>query len=73
MSRQIRFTLEADEDLQRLYDFLLMREDGIWQAEQSLEAIAKGLDYAASSPWGCRRADGPEPSFRELIVSWGSA
>lgn len=72
MHMDVRFTAEAEEDLTRLYEFLLNSgEEGIVLAEGAFTALNRGLDYIAENPWGCRRAEGFATEFRELVISWG--
>lgn len=75
MKIEVRFTLDAEEDLHRLYQFLLDLGDdkGLVIAENAFAALQKGLEYISFSPWGGRRVEGLAPTFRELIVSWGDS
>ena len=75
MSFRVRLTLEAEADLDRLFDFVIEREmarDGgdLVLAEQALAAIRAGLATLRASPFTCRKA-GPSPFLRELIVPFG--
>jgi plasmid stabilization system protein ParE len=74
MSFRIRFTLEAQADLERLYEFILQRDDGNWSiAERALDAIRSGITLLETSPFSCRKA-APDSSFlRELVISFGAA
>jgi len=74
MTYRIRFTREAEQDLQRLYDFILERDPSDWGlAERALIAIEDGLRILELSPYTCRKAteDG-SPFLRELIIPFGS-
>ena len=74
MSRfRVRFTPEAEEDLLRLFDFLL--EQDIAAAERAQAAIAKALELLEIFPFSCRKAIGGSgsPFLRELIVPFGSS
>ncbi len=72
MSRyRIRFTLEAQADLERLYDFLLEKDPAA--ARRALAAIRSGLRLLRFSPWSCRRVSVELPRHRELLVPFGSA
>ena len=74
MTFRVRFTEEAEEDLQRLYDFLLDRDEGDWDvAERALEAIRDGISLLEHSPFSCRKATTHDAFLRELIVSFGAA
>jgi plasmid stabilization system protein ParE len=75
VSFTVRLTLEAEADLERLFDFVIERElarDGgnVDLAEQALAAIRAGVSTLKASPFTCRKA-GPSPFLRELIVPFG--
>ncbi len=73
MSFRVRFTKEAAEDLERLYDFLLNQADGDWSvAERALEAIRDAIALLEHSPFSCRKATAHNAFLRELIVSFGA-
>ena len=68
---KVRFTPEAEDDLLRLYDFLL--EKDVTAAEHALEAIKRAIELLRFSPFSCRKAL-PDNSFlRELIIPFSSA
>jgi plasmid stabilization system protein ParE len=68
----VRFTEEAEEDLLRLYDFLI--EQDVAVAERALGAIHAAFEILKFSPFSCRRANMVDsPFFRELIVPFGSS
>lgn len=75
MSFRLRFTREALEDLERLYDFVLERElqrgGDLAVAERALEAIETGLATLSFSPFTCRKA-GQDPFIRELVIPFGA-
>lgn len=74
MSRfRVRFTLEAEEDLLRLFDFLL--EQDISAAERAEVAIAKAIEALEIFPFSFRKAIGGSgnPFLRELIIPFGSS
>jgi plasmid stabilization system protein ParE len=74
MTFKIRFTEEALADLERLYDFALVRDDGDWTtAEHALDAIRNGLGLLASSPFSCRKAASDNTFLRELIIAFGAS
>ena len=74
MSYRVRFTREAEEDLLRLYDFALGRDDGDWSiAERALEAIKNALRGLELSPFSYRKASSDNPFLRELIIPFGAA
>lgn len=76
MSFRVRFTLEAEADLERLFDFVLdrelVREGGgdLALPARALAAIQSGVATLESSPFTCRKA-GPSPFLRELIIPFG--
>jgi plasmid stabilization system protein ParE len=71
---RIRFTPEAEDDLIRLYDFLLERDDGDWTiADQALDAIRNGIAILESSPFNCRKAMPSNTFLRELIIPFGAS
>ncbi len=70
---QIRFTVDAKSDLNRLYEFLL--EFDVQTAERAFQAIDDGLRFIRKSPFSCRKAaDGAHgPLLRELIIPFGAS
>ena len=68
---RVRFTPEAEEDLLRLYDFLLATDLGA--AERALAAIKEGTRLLRFSPFSCRKVRRDNPLLRELVVPFGSA
>jgi plasmid stabilization system protein ParE len=73
MNYQVRFTPEAEDDLVRLYEFLLEQADGNWLVpENALTAIKAALQALAFSPFSCRKASA-SPFLRELIIPFGAS
>lgn len=75
MTYRVRLTRGAEEDLERLFDFVLERElarDGgdLELAERALAAIRAGIATLRTSPFTCRKA-GRSPFLRELIIPFG--
>ena len=70
MKYQIRYTDEANDDLKRLYAFLLQQD--IQAAEYALRSIANAVDLLKSFPFTCRKARSENPFLRELIIPFGS-
>lgn len=70
---RVRFTPEAEQDLLRLFDFLL--EQDIGAAERAEAAIAKAIGVLELFLFSCRKAvGGPgSPFLRELIIPFGNA
>ena len=75
MSFRVRLTVEAADDLEQLFDFVLQREllrnDGdLDVADRALEAIKNGIATLRQSPFTCRKV-GTSPFLRELIIPFG--
>ena len=76
MSYQVKLTREAEEDLLRLYDFMLEREiersggGDLALADRAIAAIHHGFATLRSSPFTCRKAD-QSPFLRELVIPFG--
>lgn len=68
---KVRFTPEAEQDLLRLYDFLL--EKDLAAAERALVAIRAAVELLGFSPYACRKASIDNPFLRELLIPFGSA
>lgn len=68
---KVRFTPDAEDDLLRLYDFLLARDTVI--AERALESIEAAMGLLVLSPYSCRKVTSGEPVLRELVIPFGSA
>ena len=68
---KVRFTPEAEDDLVRLYDFLLQKD--LTTAERALDAIREGAELLRFSPFSCRKALSDNPFLRELIIPLGAA
>lgn len=74
MTYQVRFTRAASDDLDRLYGFIVDRDDAdIELAARALAAIAAGIATLESSPFTCRKAHSSMPLLRELIISFGAS
>lgn len=71
MSYRVRFTEEAENELVRLYEFVLERDEADWAlAERALEAIRNGLRGLELSPFSFRKATPNNPFLRELVILW---
>jgi plasmid stabilization system protein ParE len=71
MSFTVRFTPEAEDDMVRLYSFLL--RENLDAAEQALAALRKAVDLLKEFPFSCRKAL-PDNSFlRELLIPFGQS
>ncbi|AZG07209.1 type II toxin-antitoxin system RelE/ParE family toxin [Pigmentiphaga sp. H8] len=72
MMYRVRFTREAEQDLLRLYDFVLERDpDDPGLAAQALVAIRDGVEILERSPYTCRKATPHSPYLRELLIPFG--
>ena len=70
MTYSVRLTLEAQEDLYRLYDFLLKHD--VRAAERALAAIEQAFQLLSYSPFSCRKAlSQKSPRWRELVIPFG--
>lgn len=73
MTYSVRFTSEAQEDLVRLYECVLTRNDTDWSvAERALQAVQQGIAGLAFSPFSYRKAGG-SPFLRELVIPFGAS
>ena len=71
MSFSVRFTEEAQQDIQRLYTFILERDAPAWEnAERLLNAIQAAILSLEHNPFSCRKAT--TPFLRELVISFGA-
>lgn len=68
---RVRFTPDAEDDLLRLYDFLLAKNHAA--AERALEAIRGGIGILRFSPYACRKAEGGHAHLREVVIPFGAA
>jgi hypothetical protein len=67
--RELRFAVETEEDLVRLYQFLLTVD--LELAERALRQIRRGLLAAAEFPFSCRRTT--RGAVRECVIPFGRA
>jgi plasmid stabilization system protein ParE len=65
--------LEAEEDLLRLFDFLI--EQDFAAAERAEAAMTKAVEFLEVFPFSCRKAIGGTgwPFLRELIIPFGGS
>jgi plasmid stabilization system protein ParE len=74
MSFQVRFTEDAENDLIRLYQFILTQDAPDWtQAERAIEAIKNALRALQNSPFSYRKASAGNPFLRQLIIPFGAS
>jgi plasmid stabilization system protein ParE len=77
VSFRVRLTRDAEQDLERLFDFVVQRElaraaGNMELADQALNAIRAGIATLKTSPFTCRKA-GKSPFLRELIIRFGGS
>lgn len=74
MTYRIRFTEEAENDLVRLYEFVLARDQTDWAlAERALEAIRNAIRSLESMPYSFRKATQSNPFLREMLIPFGAS
>lgn len=75
MSYAVEFTPSAEDDLVRLYDFLLDRAETLEEldvADEALEVIRQAaLSHLSTTPYSYRRV-GARSTLRELIIPFGT-
>ena len=71
MSFRLRVTEAAQENLERLFDFLAAND--LEAAVRARAAIEKAYEFAEAMPFGCRKADDSNPFLRELVIPFGAA
>jgi plasmid stabilization system protein ParE len=70
----VRFTPHAEDDLVRLYEYILERDETDWPlAERALEAITHAIHGLERSPFSYRKAAADNPFLRELVIPFGAA
>jgi plasmid stabilization system protein ParE len=72
-SFEVRLTSDAEEDLLRLFNFLL--ELDLELAIRSRQAIEQSFSFLAHSPFTCRKASAGAlgPFLRELLIPFGAS
>lgn len=74
MSFRVRFTEEAQEDLDRLYDWPIERADGDFVvAQRALRSIRDAVALLEIAPLSCRKATPGDPFLRELVIGFGAS
>jgi plasmid stabilization system protein ParE len=74
MTYEVRFTRTASDDLERLYGFIVERDDAdVELATRALAAIAAGIATLESSPFTCRKTHQSTPFLRKLIIPFGAS
>lgn len=75
MSFAVRYSASAQDDLARLYEYLLDRATTVEDldlAERALGAITGAVESLKRSPFIYRKAD-DDPFLRELLIPFGSS
>ena len=75
MSFAVRYSASAQDDLARLYEYLLDRAttlEDLDLAERALGAITGAVESLKRSPFISRKAD-DDPFLRELLIPFGSS
>ncbi|HQD84780.1 MAG TPA: type II toxin-antitoxin system RelE/ParE family toxin, partial [Quisquiliibacterium sp.] len=75
MSFAVRYSASAQDDLARLYEYLLDRATTVEDldlAERALGAIIGAVESLKRSPFIYRKAD-DDPFLRELLIPFGSS
>lgn len=72
MTYVVRFTREAEDDLLRLFNFLVERDPAAARMAQG--AISEAIRFLGIFPFSCRKAEGGDgsPFLRELLIPFGS-
>ena len=71
MSYRVRISAAAQEDLERLFEFLAAND--LPSAVRARNAIEKAYELVEAMPFACRKAEESNPFLRELVISFGSA
>jgi plasmid stabilization system protein ParE len=71
MSFNVKISQEAQDDLERLLDFLA--PVNFPAALQARTAIERGYSLLQDMPFTCRKADDANPFLRELLIPFGSS
>jgi len=75
MTYAVEFTRGAEEDLLRLYDFLLARAETLEEldvADEALKVIRQAaLSHLSTTPYSYRKV-GARSTLRELIIPFGA-
>jgi len=71
VSFRVRISNAAQDDLERLLDFLAPVDYPA--ALRARVAIERGYAFLSDMPFACRKADDANPFLRELIIPFGGA
>jgi plasmid stabilization system protein ParE len=70
VSYQLRVSEAAQEDQERLFDFLAAND--LQAAIRARAAIEKAYEFVELMPFACRKAADSTPFLRELVIPFGS-
>ncbi|KQS96353.1 MULTISPECIES: type II toxin-antitoxin system RelE/ParE family toxin [unclassified Rhizobium] len=71
MTYTIRYTNEALEDFDRLYDYLVVFDVAL--ADRAYEALQQAIKLLESFPFSCRKVSTENALLRELVVPFGGS
>jgi len=71
MTYKLRVSTAAQEDLERLFEFLAAND--LPSAIRARGAIEKAYEFTEMMPFACRKADESNPFLRELVIPFGAA
>lgn len=71
MSYRVRLSPAAQDDIERLLDFLAAADYPA--ALRARAAIERGYALLEAMPFACRKVDPDNPFLRELLIPFGSA
>ncbi len=71
MSYRVRYTLEAKEDLKRLFAFITGQDPQA--AKHARKTIAASIELLQQFPFTCRKAIAGNTLLRELVIPFGGA
>lgn len=71
MTYKLRISTAAQEDLERMFEFLAVND--LPSAIRAIDAIEKAYEFAEIMPFTCRKVDESNPFLRELVISFGAA
>lgn len=72
MTYRVRWSRVAKDDIERLHDFILQRDENDFAlAESGIAAILHAVKLLETSPFSCRKTAGGDAFLRELIIAFG--
>lgn len=71
MSFKVRISKAAQDDLERMLDFLAPVD--YTAALRARAAIERGYEFLEEMPFACRKADDANAFLRELVISFSGA